>query len=241
MSLTEKELAAAGVLHLQAIGYEVSHEVMLESALRGQTDIGMGRADIVARKGGLLGVLEVKLTLSWDLFSQTRRWAEYANTVTMLVPWARENDGRLFAFDVARRFGFGVWELHGDRGVVERIAPRVRDSIDPELAQSLRPEHQNGKYARAGQSGAANIYTPGNAMEAAFVAYVAKHPGCTIEEAVAGIKHVFRRNERAVDVLTKKLRREEIAGVYRGLRQRLYSTPQRVTQRVREPEGDRHG
>lgn len=223
MSLTEVGLAAAGVAWLEARGYVVSHEVTLESSLRRGTAVGAGRADNVFQSPGVIGVMESKLGLGFELLAQLHRWVELANVVYGCVPYARETDTRLYAFRICRKEGFGLLE-YGEHGVVERIEPAVRDAIDPELAQSIRPEHQDGRFAKAGQSGSANLYTPGNAMEAAFAAYVATHPGCKVEEAVAGIKHVFRRNEQAIEVLSKKVRQEAIPGVYRGQFQRLFPT-----------------
>lgn len=224
MSITEAELAAAGVAHLKALGYSVSEEVMLESALRGHTDVGSGRADLVAQKGSVTGVLEAKLSLSWALYAQAKRWREYAHVVWMLVAHAREDDGRLLAFEVARRFGFGVWEL-GEHGIVERVEPLVRDAIDPELVQSLRPEHQDGRFARAGSKGGeATLVTGLSRTLEALRVFVADNQGCSLAEAVPHIKHHFWNPAQAMARLEKMIQQEKVQGVFFGWKDTLWPT-----------------
>lgn len=223
MSITEAELAAAGAAYFSERGWAVSHEVMLESSLRRGSDVGLGRADFVVQCKSLTGVVEAKLGLGFPLLAQLYRWRELTNVTWALVPEAREDDGRLYAFRVCRMEGFGLLEYGAD-GVHERIPPTTRTDVDLELVQSIRPEHQGGRFAKAGQSGGANLVTPGNLMEAALIAYVAAHPGQKLEEAVANIKHPFQRDSRAIEILSKKVRREEIEGVYRGQFQRLFPT-----------------
>lgn len=223
MSITEADLAAAGAVYFAERGWTVSHEVMLESSLRRGSDVGLGRADFVVQCKSLTGVVEAKLGLGFPLLAQLYRWRELANVTWALVPEAREDDGRLYAFRVCRMEGFGLLEYGAD-GVHERIPPTTRTDVDPELVQSIRPEHQNGRFAKAGQSGGSNLVTPGNLMEAALAAHVANHPGCKIEEAVPHIKHVFSRNDRAVEYFTKKIKKGLIPGVYCGWRHTLWST-----------------
>lgn len=92
--LTETELAAEVVRHLDEAGWETYQEVQLAGR----------RADIVAvRHGTELMVVETKLNLTFDLLDQAFRWKPYAHAVYIAVPFAKYTDGRAMAMRVADR------------------------------------------------------------------------------------------------------------------------------------------
>lgn len=219
--ITEASLAAAVDAHLAAQGWEIFHEVTLEYQLRRRTPIGDGRADNVLTRGNRLAVNEIKVHLSFELFEQAERWLEYAHGVWITVPYASPDRGRLTAFRIARVFlGIGVFVV-GDSGVRELHPPRWRDSISPELLQSLRPEHKTHALAGTNEGGQ---WTSTKETFAALAAYVAANKGCKLEEALAHIQHHYLNRKSAEASLRRHLRREAIPGVYSGWRKGLYPT-----------------
>lgn len=222
MSLTEKDLAAAGVTWLEEQGWTISHEVTPESALRRGARVG--RADTAGRRDSDAMVAEFKLGLGLELLSQLFRWVEYANLVYGCVPAAVESDGRLYAYRICRKEGFGLLE-YGDGGIVERIPPKWRKVAYDDLVLSLYPEHQDERFARAGsQGGEAPLVTPLNRTLEALRVFVIDNPGTSLFEAVSNIKHHYGHNARAVAELAKLIHREKVPGVYTGWKQNLFPT-----------------
>ena len=179
------------------------------------------RADIVHKDpGGALTVIETKLALSWDLLDQGKAWKPFANAVIVAVPQARHTRARLLAFDICDRFlGLGVIEV-GDRGVHVRKQPRALERLDESLFLALREGHKT--HAKAGEP-AGGQFTPFRATLDALKAFVEANPGCTIQEAVAGITHHYRGPKVAASVLLREIRHGRVPGVVKAWRQRLYT------------------
>ena len=211
--LSEPDLAAEVVKFYQALPGDVYEEVQIET-------YGM-RTDIVHRThAGEITVIETKLALSWDLLDQAKAWKSYANAVVVAVPEARHTRARLLAFDVCDRFlGLGVIEV-GDRGVHIRKHPRALERMDEALFLSLREGHKT--HAKAGTN-SGDHFTPFRATLDALKAYVEANPGCTIQEAVAGITHHYRGPKVACSVLLREIRHGRVPGVVKAWRQRLYT------------------
>src|SRR6185312_5261868 len=176
---TEAMLAATVSAFLAADGAEVFHEVTLEWKLRRQATVGNGRpvgdgrADLAFLRGAVLGVVECKMSLSFELLAQAARWRDYAHEVWIAVPFAKMSEGRHEAFQVCRKhYGFGVIEVQDDDEVRLRH-PVQRATIDPALLNSLRPEHKTGGELAGTNRG--GHFTTFKETAARWAAYVAAH------------------------------------------------------------------
>jgi hypothetical protein len=229
VTISEVDIAASAAEHLRSEGWDIFHEVSLEFQLRGRHPVGDHRADIVATRGDQIGVLEAKATLSFDLLSQAARWRDYAHVVWIVVPHAKMSDGRHEAFQIASRFyGFGVFECENGTITVKR-EPEVRDSIDPALLVSLRPEHKTSALAGSNSGGQ---WTSFKETGAKLASYVAEHPGAKLGEALAEIQHHYGSKASAHASLAKMIKKGLVPGVYLGWKQGLHPTPQGPTQRA---------
>jgi hypothetical protein len=226
---TESAVAAAVTAWLEGEGHEVFSEVSIAWKLRaGAGDVGDGRADLVAIRGGELAVVECKASLSFDLFAQCERWLDYANRIWLAVPVAKASRGRSEAFRIARDFyGFGVLEVRdavpGERSpIVIRAAAVLKEERDHALRTSLRSEHKT--HAKAG-SNTGGHFTSFKETCQALAGYVSKHPACTLDEALGAIEHHYKTKASAANSLGPWIRKGKVAGVYQGWKGRLWSDP----------------
>lgn len=219
--ITEASVGAAAADWLRGEGWSVYEEVSLEYQLRGKYDVGDARADLVGTRGELLSVIECKIAISFELFAQAKKWLPFADVVWVAVPCGKRTDGRVEAFRVAREYyGIGVLELRDDgSGIAIRVGPRTHRRDHDALLVSLDPEHQ--KHASAGSPGGGQ-WTSFKRTASAVAAYVAKHNGCTLAEALESTEHHYRNKKSAIAALSKAVKKGLIPGVVSGWRQRLY-------------------
>lgn len=170
-----------------------------------------GCADIVATSGPLVAVVELKVSLSFELLWQARRWRTSAHQVYVGVPYARASDGRHEAEHVFHQNGIGVLTVQSDRVTVTREPEFFRRADVARLRAALHPEQKT--FLAAGTSGGSR-WTPYQATCKALRGFVREKPGATIGEAVAGISHHYASSAGARARLVDLIGR----GVIEGLR-----------------------
>jgi len=135
-------MAAALVTWLQQDQWEVFQEVSAPP----------GIADVVARKDGILWVIECKLAAGFDVLGQTLRWRGYANKVSAAVP---SQDSKRVMAQVCRAMGVGLLTVQQSYGkssvwVTKECDPPFdgAPSLVQKLAGTLCEEHKT--FAAAG-------------------------------------------------------------------------------------------
>ncbi len=112
-----------------------------------EVDAWAGRADLVGVCGKLVAVVELKVSLSWELLSEARRWRGVAHQVWAAVPWAKPSGGRQMAERVFEDYGIGVIS-----GGIERVRPAFnRRAETHHVTKHLREEQKT--FAAAGSCG----------------------------------------------------------------------------------------
>lgn len=202
--LSEEALGALVVQYLLDDGWEVFQEVALGSV-----------ADIVVtrktREGAtLLGVVEVKTSLSLTLLAQAHSWKGNANVIWIAYPKPKWTKSAHFGLQVASQNHLGVLHITPG-GVSEYKPPGLARKRNDALLDQLRPEHQEG-YAKAGARGGGH-YTPFKATVQRLQAVVRNQPGITLREAVLASQHHYTRNSTAIACLAKYLRDGVIDGI----------------------------
>ena len=131
----ETTLARAVVAHLEDAQWDVYEEITLRGG-------GAPRADIVARQGPLLWVVEVKQSLSLAVLEQALHWLPYAHFVSIAVPHARhEVKGRRAAQRFCWHEGIGIFTIRLDQRLpvfVDRAPTLGRQRVIPGFATQLR-------------------------------------------------------------------------------------------------------
>jgi len=221
---SEVELARVVVTHFEAMGWDVYQEVPIPG----------GIADIVAVLGPRVALIECKLHLSLDLLAQLRRRRGQAHLLYAATPQPSSkrgySEGRAMAEWVLGQLGVGLLEVrrsyreHGTSWIckVERDAALLRRAETDKIRSSLRPEHKT--YAAAGSPNG-GVWTPFRATCTELASFVAAHPGCSMREAIDGIRHHYVSDVSARSALGGWIERGKVPGVRAeldGRRKRLY-------------------
>lgn len=195
---SEQELAEVVCRWLENQRWEVFSEVTL----------GGPRADIVARQGPLVWVIETKLSFGLDVLGQANHWTRYANYVSCACPWGR---GKGFAEDFAKLIGVGSLRVGHDGGIFEGVHPRFRRRIDEKLKETLRPEHKT--FAKSGSLGG-GYWTPFQQTVKNIQETMGIHPeGITIKDLMNRVNHHYGSTSTARNVMLKWIDAGYVKGV----------------------------
>lgn len=214
MKIKETDLGKVIVAWLQSEGWDVYQEVQPHG----------GRvADVVAVRSGILIVVELKTSLTFELLDQASGWKAYAHHVYAAVPQAK-GDGRRMAYRVFGDHGIGVIEV--DKGAFTSIengisfrslvrtvaAPTLnRKAYVARIRDSLRPEHKTFALAGSARGG---HFTEFKATCERLRGYVNTCPGTTLKDAIANVKHHYAHDASARAHLVKLI----LQGVVKGIR-----------------------
>jgi hypothetical protein len=199
---SEAQLVEAARDWLCADGWDCYFEVAPWGA-------GAARADIVATRGPLLGVVECKLTLSMALLEQCRSWARYAHVTWAAVPWCSPSALQL---DVCELVGCGLVSFgrFSDSGGSVKRAPPLRRRVDHEFMRRYL-----GEAEAATTPGSVSFATPFTATCTRLRALVRAQGGrIPVKEAIGQLEHHYSSPACARSSLISRAE----AGVVDGVR-----------------------
>lgn len=113
-----------------------------------------GRADVVVTSGPIVGVVEMKQSLTLDLIDQALRWRGYANYIWIAIPYNHKRYKR-FVEMVLTDYGIGVLSVNqygsvwSDRRAVftRRTGSYLKDALtEHHLTSGLKGGHSGGGY-----------------------------------------------------------------------------------------------
>lgn len=201
---SEADLASVVVAWLEACGYDVYQEVELRP--------GGIRADIVARRGPELTIVETKTSASLAVLYQAMERRGCAHRVYVGVPRSA------IAFrELCTEIGIGV--LHVRTGSNETWdAPRVDEEVSSrrwntrplKLAGRLRPEH---KTAAAAGSQTGGHWSRWRDTCAQIARIAAQHPGIALKAAIAQVTHHYSSSRVAVSTMAGHIREGRVEGI----------------------------
>lgn len=208
---SEQELGAIVVAYLEAIGAEVFQEV----------ECGTGVADIVARVGAELWIVEVKTSLSLALITQAMDRRREAHRIFIAAPYSRHQ--REVA-GVCEELGIGMLDVRvgveyaatsgydfGAPAVLVVAESRRWNSRPVGLASRLKPEHKT--HAKAGAVGAGGRWTPFRNTLEQLARVVSDEPGITLKDAIDKIKHHYSSKRSARSALVHWLQIDKVPRV----------------------------
>ena len=214
---SERAIAQSVIAWLQVQHWEIYPEV--------QPGAGSPRADIVAKQGGRIWVVEVKTSLSLAVIAQAWWWLPYAHWVSVATRSARHGKGRSMAMHVLEWKGIGLIEA-SDGIVHQDLSPALHRRIDTRyLGECVGPGHQEMGVAGSQHS----YWTPYKATCQRVLAYVQKNPGCTMRELVDSIRHHYSSDTTARSCLLGWISVHKVPGVRAerdGRRMRLWPCEQ---------------
>lgn len=207
MKRVETDVARPVVQWLEELQWDVYQEVMV-----GQ---GGARADIVAKQGHLLWVVEVKTTLTFDVVEQAHNWLDRAHYVSIAVPWAKTH--RNMAQRICRLFGIGMLEVghRGSEGVHTRVPAKLgRSRVNRNWAAGLReacsPERKT--WGEAGNS-RSEFYSPFKGTCRAIVEYLTKNGPSPVKAVMSGITHHYATEVSARGCIPRWVQYGRVPGV----------------------------
>lgn len=208
----EEDIAGIVVRYLEQQGWDVYQEVSPRH--------GGGRADIVALRGPLVRVVEVKTSFTAALVEQAWNWIWWAHYVHVAVPShkvTRHVPGRAVLRRFCRDNGIGIFDVReqGWReikiGVRELEPARIMRTAKADMFRdTIRPEHKY--YGKAGN--ADNRYwTPWRDTCERWRRYIEKNPGCSLKELVEKVGHHYSSDSSAKSNMARYLRDGIVKGV----------------------------
>lgn len=209
--VSESAIAEIVIEWLEAAGADVYQEV----------ECAGGVADIVARIGAELWIVETKTSLSVALLYQAMERRRDAHRVYIAAPHSKhERDfaqlcdelgiGLLIVTPGETYVGHTFGTAHIDPRVNERCGSRRWNRRPVALAQQLRPEHKT--HARAGTSSGGR-WTPFRATCDELARFVKSNPGTTLKVAIDSIKHHYRTPSSARNSMRKWIEGGKVPGV----------------------------
>lgn len=209
--MTERSVAEIVVAWLEHMGADVYQEVTVAG----------GVADIVARVGAETWIIEVKTSLSLALLVQAYERRRQCHRVYIAAPHSRNTRD---VGELCKALGIGLldvyqqdpywrenWGSYG-RARVEQIVDSQRWNRRPvALTAKLHPGHKT--HARAGSIGACGRWTPFRDTCEQLAAQVKQHPGITLKDAVALVRHHYATNSGARSSLARWVVEGKVPGV----------------------------
>lgn len=219
---SEVDLGKAIVEHLERDRWDVYQEVAPGSYGHG--------ADIVAVRGPLLMVVELKMGFNIAVLAQAARWVGHAHYAVVATPTGRDN---AFNVNVCKAFGVGWVEaapkpeetwLQGEKaeGIRWRLAPafhRPNKKLLAKFRAALHPEQKT--YLAAGSPGGGG-FTPWRAFCEAVAKAVKAAPGITVKETILAITHHYPNAQSACSAALTWIRAGQIKGVRIDVKVRPY-------------------
>lgn len=198
---SEVEIAKRVIQFFEERDWDVYQEVKF----RGST------ADIVVTNGLVVGVIEVKKTLSLHLLGQARHWRPYAHLVWVAVPTPRSRSAQSLDGGswVCEALGLGLIGVNKSNAV-EKVQPTFQRKVKVKaLREALRPEHKT--FAKAGSRQGA--WTPYKSTCFELAQYVHANPGVILKDALKAIKHHYKKDSTARVCMAKNLERGIVPGL----------------------------
>ncbi len=198
---TEVELGRSVIRFLEEECWTIYPEV----AIRGRT------IDIVAKRGPLFMVVELKKVLGFGVIEQAMWAREYAHCIAIAVPRRFRRSGWGAASSLLKHEGIGLIEA-GQSSAVTRVRPAILRkpplinqlkaiALDP-IQSTIEPGSNRGGYVTGFKRTCLRI-----------AQYVAKHPGCPLNVAINKVEHHYAHDASARSALSNFIRWDGMPGV----------------------------
>jgi hypothetical protein len=191
---SEQELAAAVVEWLRAYQWEVYQEV----------PVGNGIADIVAKQGPVLWLIETKMSMSIRLLNQLDDRVASAHITSAAVPARKRCEA---PWKLLRALGVGLLGVWSDGQIEESVRPRFF-----RRAKGIELHEQQKTFCAAG-SASGGHWTPFKETARNVLLFVLWRPGCTLNELIEGISHHYNDTTAAKRNILMWIKTDVIKGI----------------------------
>ena len=215
MHIQETVVSGAVVGCLVDMGWTVYQEVVVTtseaivSVVANQNNKLM--ADIVARKEGLIWVIEAKSAMTREVEKQAWAWRDWADMISVAVPASRKmTDARRRAEARLAALGIGSFWTRGGRVVHYRPAterPRRADYVMNALDVRQKDFVEAGNPSR-------QRWSPWQETRSRIIEFVKQHPGVYVRDLVRSIPTHYRRISVARVAISQWATKGKIPGIY---------------------------
>lgn len=207
--MVEADLCRALAPWLKDLGWDVYQEVV----------IGGPRADMVATRGKLVWIVEAKMSMTLALLDQVYNWRGKSHYLSVVIPSLSKSGctySSVAAREMLHQWGVGVFRVHGDGGRFDPyfVSEQLRASFirRPDLSW-VEGSLQQGQKASEGGSTGGGYWTPFRNTCDKLREYVAANPGCSLKQAIDGIKHHYKTASSAVNSMRHWVTNGKVKGV----------------------------
>ncbi len=209
---SEVDLARGVKEWLESQGYDVYQEVGLFRSV----------ADLVAIQGQKIVIVEAKLSLGLRVIEQAVNWRRYAHLVYAATPFSTRRRDDQFVYHVAATYGIGLLTVRKipDFHTPGQFTYQVEETQASPFNRKIRSDyvrlHLNEAqktWAEAGNN-RGQRWTPFQQTCRNLQEFVQRQPGCTIKDAIDGIKHHYGTPATARAVMVRYIQ----TGIVHGLR-----------------------
>jgi len=196
--MREVDLARKVIEWLEDQKWDVYQEV--------QPGQGWNIADIVAKQGPVIWVIETKMTLSLSVIGQAYEWLPWANYVSVAVPAEKRRIG--FAARVLKDYGIGLlrvnqYESEWSSSVEEKVHPAFRrhtGNARDYVLNALKEAHKT--YAEAGNNKGRH-WSPFKETCLQIYRYVRVNEGCLLKDLLNSVSHHYGSTSAARNCIPK--------------------------------------
>jgi len=220
---TEVELARQVATWLREDGWELRQEVAIHGWV----------ADIVARRGPLVRLVETKLSLGLSLLAQVQCRIPYGHLVTAAIRKPKvSSSARTMAERITADLGIGTLTVnrdgYGDRHRIKYNAGRLwrRPTMVDFTRTAFDSMPAPDQYEVEAGTNRGGYWTPYRETCIEMERHVRDHPGTTLKDALAAISHHYASDASARSSLSHWLRVDRVHGIQgkkEGRTWRLYA------------------
>lgn len=202
---SETDVAASIIAYLENLHWDVFQEVTGAA----------GRADIIARQGSLVWIIEAKTTFGLPVIAQARRWIPHCHMVSVATPrYLGDFD---FGREVCKTFGVGILcasrqPQYGDGSMSSELL-RPRLNRHPHKLPKLCDEHKT--YAPAGTNGG-GYFTPFNRTCRDVLRVVSANSsnnGMPLKKVIDAVDHHYSSDSTARSCMRRWIECGKVPGV----------------------------
>lgn len=192
--MKEQDLGPALIEYLTGFGWEVYQEVYW-----------LGRtADIVAVRGPVIFVVEMKASASLAVLEQAWSWLPHCHMVSVAVPSVKRSRTEWLFNAVAKTYGFGVFNVDpaDHRRDGSAVKEATRPSIRRKLMRPIEVCEEQKTFSPAGTP-TGKRWSPWRSTMIDCGRFVRDHPGCTLKELIAGVDHHYSTDRSAAGSIVR--------------------------------------
>ncbi len=197
--MTEIELAKEVITYLENDGWDVYQEVPIG---RGGEKV----ADIVAKRGRVIWIIETKTSFTVDVISQAYWWHNHAHFVSVAVASMSDNKVGKFKKDICQTYGIGVivWEQTKLYSCIkEHVRPKLNRHALTTIDKYLTPDMKT--FCPAGAQSDRHRLTPFRITVRELISIVSAQPGIALKDAINLLKKSHYASRQSAVASIKEL------------------------------------